>query len=94
MAEGLFSGILIRLAIFGTTLVPIDIREESTCHTLDLDAVTCYLGIGSYREWDEETRIIFLFAELMSKIPLFHTQNIDSNVMGFPMEYFEGKGER
>ena len=36
------------LPAFGVTLVLLDIREESTRHTLALDAITRRLGIGSY----------------------------------------------
>jgi phosphoenolpyruvate carboxylase len=49
VADGLVSDIIRRVAVFGMTLVPLDIREESTKHTLALDAITRYLGIGSYK---------------------------------------------
>ena len=49
VADGLVSDIIRRIAVFGMTLVPLDIREESTRHTLALDAITRYLGIGSYK---------------------------------------------
>ena len=45
-----------RVAVFGLTLVPLDIRQESTRHTLALDAITRYLGVGAYAQWDEDTR--------------------------------------
>ena len=92
VTKGILSSILRRLAVFGTTLVPINIREESSRHTLDLDAATCYLSIRSYREWDEENMINFLSAELMIKMPLLHNQNLDSTVMVFPMEYLGDTG--
>jgi phosphoenolpyruvate carboxylase len=76
VADGLLLDIIRRLATFGMTLVPLDIREESTRHTMALDAITRYLGIGSYQEWNEETRVNFLQAELASKRPLFRSSDI------------------
>lgn len=40
VADGLCSDILRWIAILGMTLVPLDIREESTKHTSALDAIT------------------------------------------------------
>jgi phosphoenolpyruvate carboxylase len=39
------------------------------------------LGIGSYKEWDEDARLSFLQAEISSKRPLFRTRDLDK--MGF-----------
>lgn len=60
-----------QLSTFGLTLVKLDIRQESDRHTDVMDAITNYLGIGSYREWSEEKRQEWLLAELRSKRPLF-----------------------
>lgn len=49
VADGRVSDIIRRVAVFGMTLVPLDIREESTRHTIALDAITRHLGIGSYK---------------------------------------------
>jgi phosphoenolpyruvate carboxylase len=81
VADGLLLDIIRRVAFFGMTLVPLDIREESTRHTLALDAITRYLGVGSYQEWDEDTRLSFLQAELAGKRPLIRSRDIDK--MGF-----------
>ena len=43
-----------------------------------LDAVTKYLGMGSYAEWDEQTRLNFLQTELAGKRPLFRTREIEN----------------
>uniref|UniRef100_A0A7S2A7E1 phosphoenolpyruvate carboxylase n=1 Tax=Trieres chinensis TaxID=1514140 RepID=A0A7S2A7E1_TRICV len=83
VAEGRLSDIIRRLEVFGMTLVPLDIREESTRHTVAMDAITRHLGIGSYQEWDEDARLNFLQAELASKRPLFRTRDMEANVMGF-----------
>ena len=81
VADGLLVDIIRRLSIFGMTLVPLDIREESTRHKLALDAITKYLGLGSYADWDEATKLKFLEAELAGKRPLFRTTDLDS--LGF-----------
>uniref|UniRef100_A0A7S4JAQ3 phosphoenolpyruvate carboxylase n=1 Tax=Odontella aurita TaxID=265563 RepID=A0A7S4JAQ3_9STRA len=83
VADGRLSDILRRLSVFGMTLVPLDIREESTRHTLTMDALTRYLGVGSYKEWDEEARINFLQSELTNKRPMFRTRDMEQNIMGF-----------
>lgn len=81
VADGLLADIIRRLAVFGCSLVPLDIREESTRHTLALDALTRWLGIGSYKEWSEEARLNWLVSELASKRPLFGTDQVDQ--LGF-----------
>lgn len=78
VADGLLVDIIRRVAVFGLSLVPLDIREESTKHTEALDAVTRYLGIGSFSEWDEEARISWLTSELSSKRPLFSDRDLES----------------
>jgi phosphoenolpyruvate carboxylase len=45
-----------RVACFGLTLVKLDLRQESDRHTEALDAITQYLGLGSYQAWSEEER--------------------------------------
>lgn len=51
-------------------LVTLDCRQESTKHTEAIDTITTYLGLGSYKEWDEEKRTAFLLNELTGKRPL------------------------
>lgn len=84
VADGLLVDIIRRLKVFGMTLVPLDIREESTEHTQTLDAITRWLGIGSYAEWDEEARLSWLQSELSSKRPLFPSSHITE--LGFSPE--------
>jgi phosphoenolpyruvate carboxylase len=76
VADGLLSDIIRRVVVFGVTLVPLDIREESTKHTEALDAITRWLGIGSYAEWDEDARVNWLASELSSKRPLFPSEHL------------------
>ncbi|VEU37851.1 unnamed protein product [Pseudo-nitzschia multistriata] len=77
VADGLLSDIFRRLKVFGITLVPLDIREESTKHTNALDAITRWLGIGSYAEWDEDARVNWLSSELSSRRPLFPSERLN-----------------
>jgi phosphoenolpyruvate carboxylase len=77
VADGLLVDIIRRLGVFGMCLVPLDIREESTKHTEALDAVTRFLGIGSYKEWNEEARLNWLTSELSNKRPLFRIHDLD-----------------
>ncbi|KAL7521639.1 hypothetical protein ACHAWX_006312 [Stephanocyclus meneghinianus] len=81
VADGLVSDIIRRIAVFGMTMVPLDIREESTKHTMALDAITRYLGMGSYKEWDEEARLNWLQSELNNKRPLFRIRDIEQNIL-------------
>jgi len=41
--------------------------QESTRHTEAMDAITTYLGYGSYEEWDEDQRIDWLVGELQAR---------------------------
>lgn len=79
VADGLLSDIIRRIAVFGLNLVPLDIREESTKHTEALDAITRFLGIGSYKEWNEEARLNWLVAEISSNRPLIADRDIENS---------------
>jgi phosphoenolpyruvate carboxylase len=76
VADGLLVDIIRRLYVFGMSLVPLDIREESTKHTEALDAITRWLGIGSYSEWTEEARLSWLTSELSNKRPLYRIREL------------------
>eukprot|EP01039_Chlorochromonas_danica_P003242 gene3241-3552_t len=78
VADGLLVDLIRRVTVFGLTLVPLDIRQESSRHTQVLDAITRYLGIGSYAQWDEKTRINWLITELSGKRPLFRADDLDN----------------
>ena len=78
VADGLLIDIIRKVAVFGLTLAPLDLRQESNRHTEVVDAITRYLGIGSYAHWDEQTRINWLQNELSGKRPFFRTRDIDS----------------
>jgi phosphoenolpyruvate carboxylase len=44
--------------------------QESGRHAETLDAITKYLDLGTYSEWDEEKKLDFLTRELKGKRPL------------------------
>uniref|UniRef100_A0ACD5WUA1 Uncharacterized protein n=1 Tax=Avena sativa TaxID=4498 RepID=A0ACD5WUA1_AVESA len=71
VADGSLLDFLRQVSTFGLSLVKLDIRQESERHTDALDAITAYLGIGSYRSWPEEKRQEWLLSELRGKRPLF-----------------------
>lgn len=44
--------------------------QESGRHSETLDAITTYLDMGTYSEWDEDKKLEFLTRELKGKRPL------------------------
>lgn len=70
MANSKLLDVIRQARTFGLHLARLDIRQESVKHTEAIDAVTTFLGLGSYKEWDEERRMEFLLKELGGKRPL------------------------
>jgi len=70
VADGRLLDLIRRVSVFGVTLMRLDIRQEASRHTDLLDAITQSIGIGSYRDWDEDERQAFLVRELDSRRPL------------------------
>lgn len=70
IADGFLTDILRNVSAFGLTLIPLDVRQESDRHEEAIDCITRYLGLGSYSQWDEQTRINWLTAQISSKRPL------------------------
>jgi phosphoenolpyruvate carboxylase len=70
VADGALLSQLRRVAIFGTTLAPLDVRQHARVHEKALDALTRALDLGSWAEWDEAKRQAFLLAELGGRRPL------------------------
>src|SRR4029078_7581454 len=60
IASGRLTDLLRRVSVFGVTLAPLDIRQDSSRHTDALSAITSALGFGCYGEWSESTRLDFL----------------------------------
>lgn len=70
IAAGRLTDLLRRVAVFGVVLARLDIRQDAKRHAEAIDAITSALGIGSYREWNEEQRLHFLTTELVNSRPL------------------------
>ncbi|KAB2603810.1 phosphoenolpyruvate carboxylase 4-like [Pyrus ussuriensis x Pyrus communis] len=70
LADGRLADLIRRVATFGMVLMKLDLRQESGRHAETLDAVTKYLDMGTYSEWDEEKKLKFLTKELKGKRPL------------------------
>ncbi|KAK3442813.1 hypothetical protein EUGRSUZ_B03067 [Eucalyptus grandis] len=70
LADGRLADLIRRVATFGIVLMKLDLRQESGRHSETLDAITRYLDMGTYSEWDEEKRLEFLTRELKGKRPL------------------------
>ena len=45
-----------QMSTFELSMMRLDVRQESTRHTEVMDAITTYLGMGSYASWDEVSR--------------------------------------
>ena len=45
--------VLRQMSTFELSMMRLDVRQESTRHTEVMDAITTYLGMGSYASWDE-----------------------------------------
>eukprot|EP00929_Paragymnodinium_shiwhaense_P029940 TRINITY_DN1705_c0_g1_i5.p1 TRINITY_DN1705_c0_g1~~TRINITY_DN1705_c0_g1_i5.p1 ORF type:complete len:994 (+),score=248.67 TRINITY_DN1705_c0_g1_i5:80-3061(+) len=70
VAASMVTSLIRQVMCFGLHLTALDIRQESTRHAEAMDAITTYLGMGSYMSWTEDEKILFLSRELTSKRPL------------------------
>ncbi|XP_042413367.1 phosphoenolpyruvate carboxylase 4-like isoform X1 [Zingiber officinale] len=70
LADGRLADLIRRVATFGMVLMKLDLRQEASRHSETLDAVTKYLDMGLYTEWDEEKKLEFFTRELKGKRPL------------------------
>ncbi|KAG5079915.1 hypothetical protein JHK86_003980 [Glycine max] len=70
LADGRLADLIRRVATFGMVLMKLDLRQESGRHAETIDAITRYLDMGTYSEWDEEKKLDFLTRELKGKRPL------------------------
>lgn len=69
IAEGRVEDVLRRVAIFGMTLAPLDIRQEAARHADAVSAITSALGLGEFTAWDESARLGFLVGALERGVP-------------------------
>lgn len=60
IANGQLLDLIRRIEAFGLSLVSLDIRQESSRHADCIDAITKWLGLGSYLEWSEDEKVKFL----------------------------------
>ena len=67
IADGLLTDILRNVSAFRLTLIPLDVRQESDRHEEAMDCITRNLGLGSFKQWDEQTRIEWLTTQISSK---------------------------
>ena len=59
-----------RLETFGSHLVTLDIRQESTRHSDVIGEITEALGLGDYQTWSELEKQAFLETEIANPRPL------------------------
>ena len=69
IADGPLTDVLRRLAVFGLTLVRLDVRQESARHADAIDAIARHIGAGSYLERNEGERVEFLLSLLEQEPP-------------------------
>jgi len=78
-ADGMLTDVMRNVSSFGLTLVQLDVRQESDRHEEAVDCITRHLGLGSYAQWDEPTKISWLQKELSSNRPLLRPGEWNSN---------------
>ena len=78
-ADGFLTDVIRNVHSFGLTMVTLDIRQESDRHEEAIDAITRYLGLGSYSDWDEETKLTWLQQQLASPRPLIRSGEWNNN---------------
>ncbi|TQV89486.1 phosphoenolpyruvate carboxylase [Aliikangiella coralliicola] len=71
IADGALKDTLLRAYCFGTSLIKLDVRQDSERHQDVISELTRYLGLGDYAQWNEADKIAFLQKELNEKRPLF-----------------------
>ena len=77
ISDGRLTDVIRRAYSFGLALLKLDVRQEAPRHTEALDAITEYLGLGSYASWPEAQRLTWLAGELSGRRPLVpHTMPV------------------
>ncbi|MEX2272581.1 MAG: phosphoenolpyruvate carboxylase [Vicinamibacterales bacterium] len=69
IAAGRIEDLLRRIAAFGMTLAPLDIRQESARHREALSVLMQSRGLGLFSEWEEWDRVRFLVDALAGDVP-------------------------
>lgn len=78
-ADGFLTDVIRNVYAFGLTMVTLDIRQESDRHEEAIDSITRYLGLGSYSDWDEDTKLTWLQQQLASPRPLIRAGEWNDN---------------
>lgn len=94
VAHGPLLDLIRKIHAFGINLLPLDIRQHSGRHAAVLDELTVYLGLGSYRDWDEDTRQLFLLDQLGGKRPLLPRRWPHSEESGEVLDTFRVLAEQ
>ena len=69
IASGGLTDLLRRVATFGLTLAPLDLRQESTKHSEAVDWLVRQRGLGSYVDLPEDDRVALLTAAVKEPAP-------------------------
>ncbi|MBA3297290.1 MAG: phosphoenolpyruvate carboxylase, partial [Acidobacteria bacterium] len=64
IADGRLADVLRRIAVFGVTLVRLDVRQEAERHTEAVDIIARGKGLTGYAGWTEDQRVEFLVGAL------------------------------
>eukprot|EP01025_Chloroclados_australasicus_P027986 TRINITY_DN2770_c1_g3_i1.p1 TRINITY_DN2770_c1_g3~~TRINITY_DN2770_c1_g3_i1.p1 ORF type:complete len:943 (-),score=138.17 TRINITY_DN2770_c1_g3_i1:18-2846(-) len=70
VANGALLDFMRQVSAFGLSMYRLDIRQESSRHTELMTAITEYLDLGKYSEWEESERLTWLSQEIKNKRPL------------------------
>jgi len=70
IADGRLTDVLRRLAVFGVTLVRLDVRQDAARHAEAIDALSAHAGAGRFSTWDESAKVRFLAKALESERPI------------------------
>jgi phosphoenolpyruvate carboxylase len=70
IANGALLDCLRRSYCFGMHLLKLDIRQDAQRHCDVFSELTRYLGMGDYKQWNEDDKQAFLLRELSSRRPL------------------------
>lgn len=74
IAESKLEDLIRRVACFGTTLVQLDIRQNSEVHAEAISELCRFYDLGEYLEWSEADKQAFLLKELSARRPLIPRQ--------------------
>jgi phosphoenolpyruvate carboxylase len=87
LADGGLTDLVRRVACFGLTLARLDVRQESTRHSMAMAEITKMCGLGDYMLWSETQRLTFLSQELGNPRPLLPRKSFDNlRSLGFPAD--------